>query len=340
MSRRYRILVLTDHSGHSDQNSIYAILSQLIIHPQCQYVDIASRGLKENDFFFQDMYAHAILGNRVDSSFKYSASGDAYRKGLKKLNREDYDIVLMRLPRPISDEFLLCLSDIFKHAIICNDPKGITITSNKKFLLHFPELCPSVRLCHSIAEIEEEIQKHPIVLKPLKEYGGRGLLKIDGDQLHDGEQFFDTLEYLTEMEDVIVKDGYLSMKFLKNVTEGDKRILVVGGEILASSLRLPPKGSWLCNVAKGGTSVASEVTPEEQNIITQINPRLKDEGILMYGVDTLVDDQGNRILSEINTLSIGGFPQAEAQTGKPVIQSLINKIFEYADERTAGYPTD
>ena len=58
------------------------------------------------------------------------------------------------------------------------------------------------------------------------------------------------------------------------------------------------------------------------------------EGVLIYGVDTLVDDNGLRTLSEINTLSIGGFPQAEQQTGKPIIKMLIDKIFEYADARS------
>ncbi|HAW03161.1 MAG TPA: hypothetical protein DCW83_00665 [Saprospirales bacterium] len=110
--------------------------------------------------------------------------------------------------------------------------------------------------------------------------------------------------------------------------------MVVGGKILAASLRIPAKGSWLCNVAQGGTSVYAEVTLQEREIINTITPKLAQYGIFIYGLDTLVADNGDRILSEINTMSIGGFPQAEAQTGRPIIKSLIDKIFEYADERT------
>ena len=197
------------------------------------------------------------------------------------------------------------------------------------------ELSPlknDIALCHSIEAIKKEIAKHPIVLKPLKEYGGRGLLKIDGKTTDDGTEKHDTDQYLESLKESIEKDGYLSMKYLKNVSEGDKRILVVGGEILASSLRLPAKDSWLCNVAQGGKSVSSEVTEREREIIQTINPTLKKKGVLIYGADTLVDDDGKRVLSEVNTLSVGGFPQAEAQTGKPVINTLISKIFEYADE--------
>jgi len=334
MTRAYRILVLTDHSGHSDQNSIYAILSQLICHPRCQSVDIASRGLKENALFFDGMQRSALLVNKVTTDFKFSTSGEHYKSKLRKVKHLDYDIVLMRMPRPLSDDFLRWVEEVFSHTIMINKPSGIIVTSNKKYLLNFPELCPRTRLCRSKDDVLEEISKYPIVLKPLREYGGRGLLKIDGDTLDDGMNEYETDLYLDAVQDHLEKEGMLSMRYLKNVSQGDKRILVVGGEILATSLRLPSKGSWLCNVAQGGRSVSAEVTPEEIEIIESINPDLKRHGILIYGADTLVDDDGRRVLSEVNTLSIGGFPQAEAQTGKPIIQSLLNKIFEYADERT------
>jgi glutathione synthase len=126
-------------------------------------------------------------------------------------------------------------------------------------------------------------------------------------------------------------EGFLAMEFLKNVSQGDKRILVLNGQILASSLRLPAEESWLCNVAQGGHSVAAEATSEEIKIIETISPKLLEAGILIFGVDTLVANDGKRILSEINTLSIGGFPQAEKQTKKPILQQTINGIIKYVD---------
>lgn len=334
MKGSYRILVLTDHTGHSDQNSIYAILNQMIEDPRCQSIYVASRGLKENALFFDGMQRHALLGCKIDKSFKFTHDGEFFKKSIQKIKISEFDLVFMRLPRPISDEFLLWLDEVFSHTVIFNKPSGIIATSTKQYLVNFPDVCPEIRLCHSIEDVKEEIKKFPIVLKPLKEYGGRGLLRIDGDILDDGIMEYDTDEYLEAMEEDLAENGYLSMKYLKNVSEGDKRILVVGGEILAASLRLPAKDSWLCNVAQGGTSVATDITEIEQKIVARINPELKQKGILIYGVDTLVGDDGHRVLSEINTLSIGGFPQAEKQSGKPIIKQLINKIFEYADERT------
>ncbi|MDG1718047.1 MAG: glutathione synthetase [Saprospiraceae bacterium] len=334
MMMSYRILVLTDHSGHSDQNSIYAILNQMKDHPRCQSIDVVSRGLEENRSFFDDMQIDSLLGVSVTNEFRYSKTGNSFKTSLSKLLVKDYDIVLLRLPRPISDEFLNWISEVLSHTYIINNPKGIIKTSNKKYLVNFPEICPDVRLCHSIKEIKEELAKYPIVLKPLKEYGGRGLLMIEDDTINDGNNEYDTHDYLAAIEGKIIKDGYLSMRYLRNVRQGDKRIIVVGGVIMAASLRLPKEGNWLCNVSQGGKSVASKVTAREQEIIDQLNPILESEGIFIYGVDTLVDDNGERVLSEINTLSIGGFPQAEVQSGKPIIKKLIDKIFEHADQRT------
>lgn len=329
----YRVLVLTDHRGHSDQNSLYAILRSMIKHTQCLHLDIASRGLAANDAFFDGMNATTLKGTKVDADFAFTSDGLHMTQGLKPLMVTDYDVLFLRLPRPISDEFLTWISEVFYKATIINDPRGIIETSNKRFLLNFPTVCPDTKLCTSIEDVLAEVDKYPIVLKPLKEYGGRGLLKIDGDRLDDGSSIYKTLDYLPTIEDQLHSDGYLSMRFLKNVSQGDKRILVVDGAIMAASLRLPAADSWLCNVAQGGTSVPAEVTDAERDMIATINDKLGDHGIFMYGADTLVADDGQRVLSEINSLSIGGWPQAEAQTGRPIIQNMIQKLFQYVDRQ-------
>ena len=83
----------------------------------------------------------------------------------------------------------------------------------------------------------------------------------------------------------------------------------------------------------GGTSILADVTPEEQAMIAAIAPTLLEKGIVIFGADTLMDDDGKRVLSELNTNSIGGFPQAEAQTGRPILQQTINGIYDYLTNR-------
>ncbi len=329
----YKTLVLTDHRGHSDQNSIYSILTEMLNHQQCERIDIASRGLSSNDSFFENANADTLFGCTISDDFEYTHDGRHYTSKLRKLDISEYDILFLRLPRPISDEFLLTLSQLFSHTVIINDPNGIIATSNKKFLLNFPQECPNTKLCTSIEDVMTEVDKYPIVLKPLREYGGRGLLKINKEQCDDGTSIHKTSEYLSTIKKQLQDDGYLSMRFLKNVSQGDKRILVADGEIMAASLRLPAADSWLCNVAQGGTSVPAEVTDKEVSMIYKIKTTLRNQGIFMYGVDTLVDDDGLRVLSEINTLSIGGWPQAKAQTGRPIIEQMIQKLFQYVDRQ-------
>ena len=330
--RKYNVLVLTDHRGHSDQNSIYSLISEMNNHTQCRTIDIASRGIENSDGFFIDMDTDGLYGVRVVTDLQYTDDGIHYSEGLMRLYIEDYDIIFMRLPRPISDEWLLWLEANKGTAVIVNNPKGIIKTSNKEYLLSIPEVCPTIRKINSIQDAIDFSAIHPIVLKPLREYGGKGVVKIDGDKIYDGDVVHDRDKYLSSIKETIITDGYIGMKYLKNVSQGDKRILVVGGEIIAASLRLPREGSWMCNISQGGQAVGTEITPEEKNIIETISPQLIKEGILIYGADTLVDDDGKRVLSEINTLSIGGFTQAQAQSGKPIIKQTIDKIFEYADE--------
>ena len=329
----YTILVLTDHTGHSDQNSIYELLRQMHDDDRISGVWVASRGFEENAEFFKSLNGSDLYAKIIDETFSFSERGDSYLP-IQKIQMEDFDIIFLRLPRPISDEFLLGLERLFNHATIVNRPSGIIETSNKAFLLNLKEYCPPIKLCNTVEEVEQMAASFPIVLKPLKEYGGKGLLKLKDGKVDDGDSVFNQDEYLERIQDTIMADGYLAMKYLKNVTKGDKRILVVNGEIMAASLRLPAADSWLCNVAQGGTSVASYPDQDERIIIEAIAPMLKDKGVLIYGVDTLVDDNGKRVLSEINTLSIGGFPQAERQTGTPIIKKTIDSIIKYANERS------
>ncbi len=330
--KKYNFLVLTDHTRHSAENSLYALVTKLKAHPQCGELYVASRGNDENDSFFEKGNYSNIHGYRVKKSLSFEEVSKGLLFETQILSQEDFDVVFMRLPRPVSTQFLMNLADTFNDKIFINHPIGIEKTGTKKFLLNFPEVCPPIRLCHSIEEITDFSKQFPLVLKPLREYGGKGIFRLEGEVVYEGKESFPATEYLQKREKEIRSEGILAMKFLKNVSQGDKRILVVNGKILAASLRLPAEGSWLCNVAQGGSSVKTELTPEEETIIAKISPILLKEGIVIFGADTLVDDEGKRVLSEVNTLSIGGFPQSEKQTGRPIVQQAIDGIFDYVNQ--------
>jgi len=327
-----KVLVLTDHRGHTEHNSLYALLSQMVVHPSCTSVHVASRGLSINHSFFYEDVNNTLYARKVHAPFSFDPSGRQFEEQIEKVVPDHFEVIFLRLPRPISDEYLSSLELTFPKVKFVNRPSGIIRTSNKKFLLECSEVCPPIALCHSKEEVENFAQQFSIVLKPLKEYGGRGLLKIEDGQVDNGQEVTSWESYYPEMKDELEKSGFLAMKYLKNVTQGDKRIIVVDGKIMASSLRIPKEGSWLCNIAQGGYSTSSNADEREMEIVKSIEGKMRSNGILIYGVDTLVDDDGGRVLSEINTLSIGGFPQAEEQTGRPIIQETLDLFFAYANK--------
>lgn len=332
--KKYNFLVLTEHTKHSDQNSLYALVAELVRHEQSNQVYVASRGNRKNKSFFEDRTSSEVEATLANASFAYQDDGEQFLEGTTTVDIQSVDVVFMRLPRPATDEFLEYLVEVAPTQVFVNHPKGIIKTSTKEFLLNFPSVCPPMILCRSVVDVFSFASKYPIVLKPLREYGGKGVVKVENHKVYTGDGKPKRIkEYLVEIKEELETSGYLAMKFLKNVSEGDKRILVVNGNILASSLRLPAPDSWLCNVAQGGTSVPSTVSPEEEDIIREIAPVLLNEGIVMFGADTLVGDDGKRILSEVNTLSIGGFPQAGEQTGKPVVKMAIDNIIAYVNQK-------
>ncbi len=329
--RKYKFLCLTDHQSHSAENSIYSLLSELYQHPKCASVYVASRSVERNREWFTDPSRGELYGTALRGEWKYASDGYNYTSHLTSVDPAEVDVLWLRLPHPVSETFLTSLPHIFTRAVIINRPSGILRTSSKAYLLQYPQLCPPMAICHTTVEISDMAAKHPIVLKPLRGYGGHGIVKIDGEWVTDGEHTRSLAEFFKEKKDYIADHGFLAMKYLHRVSEGDKRLLYVDGTLLAGILRLPAQGQWLCNVAQGGRSAHTTVTPDEQHIIAELTPDLRAQGIVIAGIDTLVDDDGRRILSEINTLSIGGFPQAQAQTGIPIVSITIQKIIDYVD---------
>jgi len=274
--KKLKLLVLTDHSNHSSENSLYALVQAMRKHPRCAQIDVATRGDSGNELFFEKRMSRNLFVSKADESFAFSSDG---------------------------------MSE-FPHQLIINDPIGIYKTGTKEFLANFADCCPPMAICKTIKDIQNFKERFPIVLKPFRDYGGRGIVRIDGNTVWDGKEKKTFKQFTKQLEGKSI--NYLGVKFLKRVGEGDKRIVVVNGQIMGASLRLPAAGSWICNVAQGGSSNLTEVSEEEVKIIQKIDPVLSKMGIVMYGVDTLVDDDGKRVLSEINTTSIGGLPKLQS----------------------------
>jgi len=216
---------------------------------------VATRNLSENNDFFSGK-TKQITATAVDENFQFDEKGSVFLTNQKSVSAADYDLIWLRMPPPLSESFLFFLEKKLPNPLIINSPKGILEAGSKAFLLNFKELCPPMQMCHSVEDIIQFKSQFPIVLKPLREYGGKGIVRIDGEKVWQGRNETD---FQSE------KIEYLGVKFLKNVSQGDKRIVVVNGQILGASLRLPAQNSWICNVAMGGNSNVTNVNYDEIN---------------------------------------------------------------------------
>jgi len=331
----FRLLVLTDHRSHSPENSLYALLQAIRNHPQCANLAVASRGTQGNQAFFTGQADKARLyATTVDEHFDYSDKGAAYQGNLQRVRLSNFDAILLRLPPPYDPVFSQFLVSTFPENRILNRPSGIALTSSKAYLLEVADLCPPIQLVESAEDLLQWKDQCPFVLKPLNNYGGKGIVKVDGDRVWSGDHSESFLEFMQAFAKK--PKPLLAMQYLDRVYEGDKRVVVCNGKIMGSSLRMPAHGSWLCNASQGGVSVPSSITPEEERIAMELAPRLKAEGVILFGFDTLVDNKGKRVLSEINTMSIGGLKQMEAQMGRPMLQEMADLIIQYITDEVYG----
>ncbi|MCB0640099.1 MAG: glutathione synthetase, partial [Phaeodactylibacter sp.] len=233
---KLKALVLTDHADHTAENSLYGLLQALLGHPQIESVDVATRHNPLNERFFVDLYGEKIFVSAVHNDFHFDGNGSAFFQDMHPATLDDYDFVLLRLPPPLNQPLLDFLKRKAKRPVFVNDPEGINLVGNKRFLLNFKDICPPMKLLRSVDEIQAFSEQFPVVLKPLNNYGGRGILRVeDGNVLEDGQET-PLEEYFENVKPDTVE--FLGMQFLKNVVQGDKRILVVDGKVMGASLRL------------------------------------------------------------------------------------------------------
>lgn len=321
-----RILILTDHSIHSPQNSMYTIARGFNSDYRVDEVMVASRGSVENKGFFFSLDDDGVHATRVTNSFRQTDEGSYFIDNLLRVRIDEFDLVLIRFPFPVTPGFFDHLRGLIDEQKILNRPSGIERTSNKSFLLNFPDLTPPSRLLRSAEEAHAWAQELPIVVKPLSSFGGKGIVRMQGDLVDDGSNVRSYEEWVSNEHR---EWPALGMKFLNRVSEGDKRLVVVNGRLITSSLRVPGVGSWLCNVSQGGSSEVGEATKRELEIIEALTPELLKLGVVMFGVDTLTDDDGERVLSEVNTMSVGGIQPAEIETGQPLGIYVAEEILNY-----------
>lgn len=223
------------------------------------------------------------------------AKGEHYALGhAQTVDLAEMDVLLMRQDPPFDMDYLAStylLEHIRQDVLIVNDPAGVRNTPEKLIVHRFADLMPPTLVTQDAGRIEAFREEHgTVILKPLFEGAGRGIRKIEKGAPFNWPD-----------EAVIVQ------RFIPEISEGDKRIILINGEPVGAVSRMLAAGEVRANFAAGGTAKKAEVTAREKEICARLAPYLKEQGLFFVGIDVIGD-----YLTEVNVTSPTGMQQINA----------------------------
>lgn len=230
----------------------------------------------------------------------------------------NYDIVLFRQDPPFDMNYITTtylLEKIKDQTIIVNNPTEIRNCVEKIFVTDFPEFIPPTLITSDLEQIKKFKEKHKeIVIKPIYSCGGDGVFYLKEDDKN--------INVLTEIMGRLYKTPLIAQKFIKEASKGDKRVLMLNGEILGWVNRVSQSDDIRNNLHLGGASFKTVLTPREELICKKIGVELKKRGLIFVGIDLIGD-----FVTEINVTSPTCIKEIN-QVNNSKIEEKIVKYFE------------
>ena len=232
-----------------------------------------------------------------------------YREVLRHdVRLRDFAAVIMRKDPPFNFDYLtstwLLERAAAEGAQVFNRPAALREHSEKLALLEFPQFAAPMLVSGEMARLHGFIDsQQDVILKPLDGMGGHQVFRVR----HDDPNRRVIVETLTQHG----KRTIMAQRYLPEIALGDRRILLIGGEVMPHALaRFAPPGETRANLAVGGRGVAQELSPREREIAETLAPQLAKRGLLLVGIDVI-----GEYLTEINVTSPTGMVEIAAQTG-------------------------
>lgn len=230
----------------------------------------------------------------------------------------DVDVVLMRQDPPFDLGYITAthlLERIQGETLVVNDPGAVRNAPEKLWVLDYGHLMPPTMVTRSLGAARKFLAEHgEIVLKPLHGFAGGSVFRIGPDGSN--------LASLIEMFNHAYREPHIVQKFLPEIAEGDKRIVLIEGEIAGAINRVPGEGEIRSNLAVGGKAAKTELTAREEEICATLAPELKKRGLLFVGIDVI----GGRWLTEINVTSPTGIVAIDKFNGTDTPALIWNAI--------------
>jgi glutathione synthase len=226
--------------------------------------------------------------------------GDHYSFGAPEILDlgRDIDVVLMRQDPPFDLGYITAthlLERIQGETLVVNDPASVRNAPEKIWVLDYARFMPPTAITRSLGLARKFLAEHKeIVVKPLHGNGGKAIFKVGSDGAN--------LASLIEVFNTAYREPHMIQAFLPGVAKGDKRIVLIDGEVAGAVNRVPGEGEIRSNLAVGGTAAKTELTAREEEICAALGPELKARGLLFVGIDVI----GGEWLTEINVTSPTG----------------------------------
>jgi len=284
-------------------------------------LEAQQRGWEIHYMLQQDLFVHdgtpfgrARILQVEDSTTSWFTLGEEHEIPLGELQ-----VILMRKDPPFDMEYLYStyiLELAEQHGtLVVNRPSSLRDANEKLFTSHFPQCCTETLVSRDQERLRAFARElGDIIVKPLDSMGGASIFRIRSDDPNTSV----ILETMTNQGTRTI----MAQRFLPEFKQGDKRILIVNGEVIPYALaRIPAEGETRANLAAGGTGVGVELTARDHWIANQVGPRLRDMGLYFVGLDVIGD-----YLTEINVTSPTCVRELDSQYGLNISGQLMDTI--------------
>jgi glutathione synthase len=288
-----------------------------------------ARGHKLYHYLAQDLtYQDGRLYAGVHEVSVQAAAGNHFSLGafsILDLGR-DVDVVLMRQDPPFDLGYITAthlLERIQGETLVVNDPEAVRNAPEKVWVLDFAEFMPPTAITRSLGVARKFLAEHrDIVVKPLHGFAGGSVFRVGADGRN--------LASLMELFNRTYREPHVLQKFIPEIAEGDKRIVLVDGEVAGAVNRVPGEGEIRSNLAVGGKAAKTELTDREKEICAVVGPECRKRGLLFVGIDVI----GGRWLTEINVTSPTGIVAIDKFNGTDTPNLLWSAIERRLSERS------
>jgi glutathione synthase len=254
------------------------------------------------------LYASAQPLNVRDKAGDHFTLGEA-----KRIDLASFDVILLRQDPPFDMHYITTthlLEKLDPKTLVVNNPRSVRNAPEKMFVMEFADLMPPTLITRDLDEIKAFREKHKdIVMKPLYGKGGESVFRVAPGDLNFGS--------LYDLFSVTFREAWVVQKFLPEVKDGDKRIILVDGEFAGAVNRVPAEGDLRSNMVRGGSPKKTDLSAREREICDRLGPELKKRGLLFTGIDVIAG-----WLTEINVTSPTGI-RAIKNLGGPDVAALI-----------------